>query len=383
MRKINKKKIIITIAIALIIILFIVIITLYISQRNVRNWVDINILRKNVLEQDIQTISLNTDKNNQIHVYNNYVAILNEKIVTLYNSYGEKITSLDIGINSALFDSSDKYLAIAEEKGHEICLILDKTYLWSEKLEGEILQIHVNRNGYVAAISTDATHKSIVTFFDSQGKKLFTSYFASTRIVDASISNDNKYIAIGELDTTGTIIKSNVKILSVQNAQQDPENTIIYTYEADDGNLITNVKYQSKNQIACIYDNGLGVIKDENYREVVKIDNENITYLANDFNNHVVFVKEESAGLFKSQSNVHIVNTSDFQEKIYKMDNSAKDVFANDNIIAVNVGTEIYFLDTNGWLIKKYTANQEITNVKFSESLATIIYKDRIVIVDF
>ena len=383
MRKINKKKIIITIAIALIIILFIVIITLYISQRNVRNWVDINILRKNVLEQDIQTISLNTDKNNQIHVYNNYVAILNEKIVTLYNSYGEKITFLDIGINSALFDSSEKYLAIAEEKGHEICLILDKTYLWSEKLEGEILQIHVNRNGYVAAISTDATHKSIVTFFDSQGKKLFTSYFASTRIVDASISNDNKYIAIGELDITGTIIKSNVKILSVQNAKQDPENTIIYTYEADDGNLITNVKYQSKNQIACIYDNGLGVIKDENYKEVVKIDNENITYLANDFNNHVVYVKEESAGLFKSQSDVHIVNTSDFQEKIYKMDNSAKDVFANDNIIAVNVGTEIYFLDTNGWLIKKYTANQEITNVKFSESLATIIYKDRIVIVDF
>ena len=169
----------------------------------------------------------------------------------------------------------------------------------------------------------------------------------------------------------------------MQNAKQDPENTIIYTYEADDGNLITNVKYQSKNQIACIYDNGLGVIKDETYREVVKIDNENITYLANDFNNHVVYVKEESAGLFKSQSNVHIVNTSDFQEKIYKMDNSAKDVFANDNIIAVNVGTEIYFLDTNGWLIKKYTANQEITNVKFSESLATIIYKDRIVIVDF
>ena len=135
MRKINKKKIIITIAIALIIILFIVLIALYISQREVRNWLDINILRKNVSEQDIQTINLNTDKNNQIHVYSNYVAILNEKVVTLYNSYGEKITSLDVGINSALFDSSEKYLAIAEEKGHEICLVLDKTYLWSEKLQ--------------------------------------------------------------------------------------------------------------------------------------------------------------------------------------------------------------------------------------------------------
>ena len=64
------------------------------------------------------------------------------------------------------------------------------------------------------------------------------------------------------------------------------------------------------------------------------------------------------------------------------MDNAAKDVFACDNVIAINAGTEIYFVDTNGWLIKKYTANQEITNIKFSDSLATIIYKDRVVIID-
>ena len=371
------------IGIAIIFILLIAIIALYIANNNIRNWVDINIFRKNVSERDIQTINLNTDKNNQIHVYNDFIAVLNDKTVTLYNPYGEKITRIDVNINSALYDSSGKYLAIAEDKGHEICLIFDKTYMWNEEIEGEILQIHVNRNGYVAVITVDATHKSIVTFFNSQGKKLFTSYFASTRIVDASISFDNKYIAIVELDTTGTIIKSNVKVLSVENAQKDSDNTIIYTYEAEDGILITNVKYQSKNQIACINDSGLGVIDNMTYRDVIKINNENITYLANDFNNNVVYVKEESAGLFKSQSDIHIVNTLDFQEKIYKMETLAKDVFARDNIIAINVGTEIYFVDTNGWLIKKYTANQEITNVKISESLAVVIYKDRIVIVDF
>ena len=377
----NKKKIIIAMIIGLI-ILFAILFAVYISKREVRNWIDINILRKNVSEQDIQSISLNTDKNNQVHVYSNYISLLNDKTVTLYNSYGEKVTSIEVNINSAIFDSSQKYLAIAENKGNEICLIFDKTYLWSEKIEGEILQIHVNKNGYVATVSTDATHKSIVTFFNSQGKKLFTSYFATTRIVDASISNDNKYIAIGELDTSGTIIKSNIKILSIQNAQQDAEKTIIYTYNADDGKLITNVKYQDKNQISCIFDDGLGVIKDNTYKEIIKIENDSITYLANDFNNHVAYVDEENTGLFKSQSNVHIINTSDFQEKIYKMDYIAKDVYGNDNIIAINVGTEIYFVDTNGWLIKKYTSNQEITNIRFSEKLATVIFKDKIVIIN-
>ena len=378
----NRKKIIIIIAVVVSIIALAIILAFYIFHNQFRNWIDINILRKNVSEKDIQVINLNTDKNNQVHVFNNYIAILNDKTISLYNSYGEKITSIDININSALFDSSQKYLVIAEEEGHEICMIFDKTYLWSEKLEGEILQVHVNKNGYVAVITTDATHKSILTFFSPEGKKLFTSYFATTRIVDASISNDNKYIAIGELDTSGTIIKSNVKVLSVKNAQEDPDNTVIYNYELDNGTLIANVKYQSKNQIACIFDNGIGVLKDNTYKEVIKIENDNITYIANNFNNNVAYIEEKTVGLFKTQSSVHIVNTSDFQEKLYKMEYAAKDVYANNNIIAINIGTEIYFLDTNGWLKKKYTANQEITNVKFSDSLATIIYKDKVVIID-
>lgn len=378
----NRKKIIITISVILCILALLILFLVYVFNGNFRNWTDINILRKNISEKDIQTISLNTEKNNQIHVYNNYIAILNDKTIALYNSYGEKITSIDININSALFDSSQKYLVIAEENGHEICLLLDKTYLWGQELEGEILQVYVNKNGYVVAITTDATHKSILSFFSPEGKKIFTSYFATTRIVDASISNDNKYIAIGELDTSGTIIKSNVKILSVKNAQENPENTIEYAYKLDDGILIANVKYQSKNQIACILDNGLGVIKDNTYKEVMKIENDNITYLANNFNNHVAYIEEETTGLFKTQSIIHIVNTSDYQEKIYKLDYATKDIFANDSIIAINIGTEIYFLDTNGWLKKKYTANQEITNVKFSDNLATVIYKDKVIIVN-
>ena len=138
----NRKKIIIIATICIIfIVLMIILISLYLTQKNYRNWIDINVFRKNVSEQDIQSINLNTDKNNQIHVYNNYISVLNDKTVTLYNSYGEKITSIEVNINSAIFDSSQKYFAIAENNGHEICLIFDKTYLWSEKLEGEILQI--------------------------------------------------------------------------------------------------------------------------------------------------------------------------------------------------------------------------------------------------
>lgn len=51
-------------------------------------------------------------------------------------------------------------------------------------------------------------------------------------------------------------------------------------------------------------------------------------------------------------------------------------------VVAVNVGLETYFLSDNGWLIKKVTSNQEITNISFSNNLAVIIYKDRVEIVN-
>ena len=62
-------------------------------------------------------------------------------------------------------------------------------------------------------------------------------------ITDELIELHNKYLAIGEVDFTGTIIKSYVKIISAELAQTTPDNSIVYIYEADDNSIITNIKY--------------------------------------------------------------------------------------------------------------------------------------------
>lgn len=355
-------------------------VSLYISQKDVRDWVDTTILRKTLTENDIQTISLNTDKTNQVHVFSNYIAMLNEKKVTLYNSYGEKITDIDVNINNAIYDSSNKYMVVAENGGKELCLILDKTYLWSTTTDSDILQVHVNQNGYVAVVTTDITHKSIIILYNSEGKKLFTSYFSSTRIIDLSISDDNKYIAVGELDSAGTVIQSNIKIISIENAQKEPENTIIYTFNAEQGSLISNVEYQQNGQIICVYDDHVAAIKNEENQEILKAENK--VYVSNELNNSVVYLEEQSEGVFKVSSNIHIINTLNNKDTTYELDDVVKDIYTNEEIIAVNAGTDIYFINTKGWLLKKYSANQEITNVKISENLAAIIYKDKIEIID-
>lgn len=379
-KTLNKKKIAIVAAIILIIIAIIVMISLYIADRGVRNWIDTNLLGKDISEEDVATIVLNTDKKNQIYAFNRYIVLLNDRAITLYNNFGEEITKIDININTGIFDSCNKYLAIAEENGKEVCLILDKTYLWSNTIEGNILQVGVNENGYVAIVWEDMTYKSILTLYDLSGNKLFTRYFADTKIIDVSISKDNKYVAVGEIDTSGALIKSNVKIISAENAQNDTENTIIYTYNANSGKLITNIEYQSKNQLVCMYDDSISVIKDNNNTEILS-DETKVTYTSVDFSNYIMYTEEDSS-LFSTSSAIKIVNTNNNKMNLFNLDEIAKDIYANEDVIAINVGTEVYFIDTSGWLIKKYSDRQEITNIAFSKNLAGIVYKDKVIIIN-
>ena len=87
---------------------------------------------------------------------------------------------------------------------------------------------------------------------------------------------------------------------------------------------------------------------------------------------------EESAGLFKSNSTVEIYNTTSKKQNIYNFNGVAKKVYSYGNIIAIDLGSEVLFINMNGWLIKKYNSAQDIKNIVLTDNLAGIVYRDKI-----
>ena len=375
-----RKKVIITISVILV-LSTITIVLLYFLNLEFRNTIDINILRKNISTETLPTIDLDINKPNQLSVYSKYIAILNEKKVSIYNNYGEMVGEIPVDINNAIFSSSNKYLAIAENGGKNFYLILDTTYLWSGSIEGSIEQIHVNQNGYIAIVTSDSTYKSIITLYDSEGKELLKKFLSATRVIDVSISKDNKYLAVAELDTAGTLLQSKVEIISIENTIKKEGKADIYEYMADKGALITKIKYQDKNRLMCMFDDHIQAVS-ENLQSENIFQFNNSSFVSINMNNNFVYVTEESKGLFKSSSNVSIANGSGTSVNTYNIEAVAKEVYTCDNVIAINVGMETYFINDLGLLIKKVTSKQEITNVIFSGNLATIVYKDRVEIIN-
>ena len=379
-KTINKKKIIGVGILLVIICLILVIYLVYAANENFRTFMDANILNKSIEQDNLKSITLENYDNSNIFAYSKYIAILKDNTLTTYNSSGKIEAENNIQITNPIMTSNGKYLIIAEQDSSKIYLLKDNNIRWEKTLEGNISRISVNSSGYSTIILKGTAYKSVVLLLDDSGNEMFKYYMSSTIAVDASISEDNKYVGIAEVNTSGTLIQSNIKILSIAKAKENPTEAIVYTYNAPLNSLVLNIKYQNKNKLVCEYDNEIHVIKDNVDTKLTDIntDQEKITYYSIDLDNNIVKNVEENASLFATNTAIKIINSTTQKENTYKFEGVIKEMYCCGSKIALNLGSEIHFVDTNGWLIKKYTSNQEVRKIVISNEVAGIIYRNKI-----
>lgn len=381
-KKINKKKIIILIVIVALILALATFMIIYISNENAREWIDKNVFRKEIKQNNATILEIKEGEENNIYAYSKYIGILNKNQFAIYNNTGSLENTLEVQVSNPIFNSSNRFLVMAEKKGQKLCMITDKNITWNNSVDGNISDVYINKNGYVAVVIVDTSYKTVIAMYNPEGKEMFKTYLSSTRTVDVAISNDNKYLAIAEVDTSGTIIQSNVKVISVDKASSDPTNALENTYTAESDKLITNLKYQDKNKLVCMFTDSIYVIENNEFKNLIDNKDKKVIFQTIELNNYVASIEEKSSGLFTADSIVSIVNVENKNTKEYTVKSVEKEIYEYGNIIALNLGTEIEFINTDGWLVKRYIANQEITNIVLSENIAGIIYRDKIEIVN-
>ena len=131
-----------------------------------------------------------------------------------------------------------------------------------------------------------------------------------------------------------------------------------------------------------MYTDEIQIIEDGQVSTLISNEDKKVTFQSINLTNSACLVEEQSSGLFTANSVVDFVDVGSKEVKQYIADSVTKELYIYDNIIALNLGTEIEFVNTSGWLVKRYVANQEITTVVVSNSIAGIIYHDKIEIVN-
>lgn len=366
----------------ILVVLAVFMVSRYLIDEEFRIYVDSNILKKELSEVNVNTIELKSDSNEYIYAYDKYITVLSKNSLSSYNKDGEVESKLDVNISVPLVDSNSKYMVLAEKNGKKIYLISGQNIIWENDIEGEISRVSVNKNGYVSIVIKNTTYKSVVVVFNAEGTELFRSYLSTNYAVCVDISSNNKYLAIGEVNYSGTIVKSYVKILSIEKAQTDPKNSTEYTYESETSDIIIDVNYQGKDEVICLFNDYIQKVTNKDNTRLYDITNDDIFAEIN-LNSNIAIVNKQSSGLFSYEYKMDIKDTNSKAEKLYILKNDVpKTIMVSGNKIAICLGNEVEIINSDGWLIKKYTSNKQSKGIVLGDTIAGIIYKNKIEIID-
>lgn len=352
---------------------------LYHQNDNCREFFDKYVFRKEISSENLPCIDMGNLKNGYVSAYSKYIVILKENQLKLYNKYGKQEHVLKIEISNPIFESDDNYLCIAEKGGQKLYLISNRNVVWQKEVEGNISSINVNKNGYVSVVMSGVNnYKSVVQIFSVDGIELFKTYLGTSNVIDTDISNDNKYLAIAEANFSGVVVQSNIKIISIEDAKKNLPNSIRYTHIADTNKLIINVKYNNKNELICMYDDHIDILKEGQNTKLIDFEDEKLLFVDINISNKYIKVVQKDDNLANSEIYLEIINSNNQKVSSYKIEITPKTVNVQNNIIAVNLGTNILFIDSNGWLLKKYQSNKEVGNIVLGKNIAGIVCKKKI-----
>ena len=311
------------------------------------------------------------------------MAILKQNELKIYNKSGVSEHSLDIQISNPLFETNGEYLCIAEKGGQKLYLINNKNIVWQKDIEGNISSININKNGYVSITISGTSYKTVVQIFNSNGDELFKQYLGTTNAIDTDISNDNKYLAIAEANFSGIVVQSNIKIISIEDAKNNSSEAIKYTHIAKANDLIINIKYNNKNNLICMYDQHIDMLEDGQNTELINLVNEDVLFADINLTSKIAKIVKMPEGFLNTTIEMQIINSNNINDiNKYTIKNTPKKVFAHGNMIAVNLGTTILFINDNGWLVKQYESKkEEIQNIVMCDGIAGIISKNKIHII--
>lgn len=308
-------------------------------------------------------------ESNLIVVGNNYIKGYSNDTK---NSFDE-----NINLKSAVVNSNGDYCIIGEKDGTKICLINSDVKLWESEIQGSILDVTVNKNGYSAIIYKQTGYKSLIKVLKPDGTELFTNYLASTYAIDAELSNDNKMLAIAEVDTEGIKIQSNIKLININNLENEEVIRLPLGEE-----VLVDIEYNSKNDLLIQTDSSIKYIEDGLMKDIVpKIDN-NVTYASIENETNPITISKVENGLFDTnykltiyEQHIHSIGVNE-----YELEKMPSLITASNKNIALLLENELLIINTNGNLVKKCNISGNIMSLKFFDNGNSIglIYRNKI-----
>lgn len=361
--------------ISIILVMVVLLVARYMTNKEFRDLIDIKFFGKQVLENTLDFIEINSEDNPTYFAFDTHIGIIAKNKLSIYNNKGVSENSFSINISNPIINTCEKFAVVAEKEGNKFYVINSTSLLFQGKIDGKINKISINKNGYISIVASNSTYDSIVIVYDNDNNELFKKFLRSTYAVQACISDSNNYVAFGELDYSGTVIKSKVVVINIPTAKT------IYEFDGPENEILTNIVYSNDDKAICSFSNSIYQIEASTSKKIYDITDEN-PFVNIDMKNILSIIERESSGLFSYEYKLKLKSTNSSNENIYILNNGLpKTTIADGNFIALNYGSQVSIVNKNGSLKKSYISTQQIKDVILGSHICGIVYKDKIEII--
>jgi hypothetical protein len=326
---------------------------------SIRNIADLGRIFSGSSSQTMLYSSSEIKYSNKEHVaftaFTDFLVTCTRDNIRFLDKTGDEQRTIPVSMNSPVFSTTNNWLLAADIGGKEITLFDRNVVKWSGSADGNIINADVGANGDIAVVHEAKGYKAALTVYDQNGRKRFSTQLAERFVLSASISPSGKYVLITFIDASGVYSSTVIKTVDIYGekfgteAQKENDIYIAAHYFGDDSYAAVGMK-----AVEC-YDRSGNKKWTQDFGEEIISSAVTDNYIA-------VALKPEAGGsiLTGARSKVMVYDQKGRQISEYEAEGEVRTLEAYDNIISVNTGNEVSFINTGGKLLGKYASEIEI-----------------------
>lgn len=149
-------------------------------------------------------------------IYNDYIVKCSGSGLWLLDKTGEIVWSESITFFNPSIKVNGSYLLVFDTGSLNICVIKDKEVVWKEKLDEEIVNADIGRDGTVAIITESKRDNNEVRVFNPGGIEVFRKIIANEFAVTSGFSPSSNVLAVSMLTAAASEVYTKYKFYDMK-----------------------------------------------------------------------------------------------------------------------------------------------------------------------
>jgi len=291
------------------------------------------------------------------------------------NAEGKEVWQRSINAGNPMFKTNGTDMLVADIGGKDIYIFNGNNIKWEKRIDNKIINADINEKGYVTVIHEAEGFKCAVSAFDPDGVEMFRRFIADSYVLAAKMAPSGKQFLINAVNISGINAYSYIEFFD--------------NYEKPYAGLKQD---EIMAQVQYLKD---GSVFAAGPSKAICFDKEGKEKWAKDFPK--IYSADTSAGKYiilavagngnsgilgRNDVEVQVLNTRGQLVSAYSVADEVKNIACFEEIIAVNTGREVHFVDTGGELVRRFAFKSDVINVQFfSKEKALVVTKNSTAVV--